>query len=106
MSNQSILERMRASCDRFQAGEIGTIELKGEISSLAEVLEIIRRPAAEAVKKFEYGIWWGSELCYEDDKNEESRKELHRAVSELRDWIATELAKIGLSPPVPDPDSP
>jgi hypothetical protein len=107
MSNESILERIIEACERFNAGQITTTELKAEIESLAESLEVIpQREVASAVKQFVKELWWGEHLLWEDEKDKDGWANVALAISNLRESIAAQLSRNGVNPPAPNPDTP
>jgi predicted ATPase len=107
MSNQTILERMLEACDRFNAGEIHSDQFAREISCLAANLEAMPKVEIEAgLNKFDHEMWYGCELCYDDEKNEKGWAQIRLAISILREWVAAQLARICVKPPAPNPDTP
>jgi hypothetical protein len=106
MSNQSILERMRESCDRFDAGAITAEEVMVEVTSLAKTLDFIRPRADEAARNFRLKVGYGCDLIGHDNDEAAGWKEINHAVSVMRTWIAAELEKLGVNPSAPTPDRP
>jgi len=106
VSNHSILERMRESCDRFDAGTITAEEVMGEITSLAKSLDSIRPMAVQAARDFRSKVVYGCDLIGHDNDEAGGWKEINNAVSAMRTWISAELEKLGVNPPAPTPDRP
>jgi hypothetical protein len=104
MSNQTILERMLIACDRFDASEIDTVQLSGEIESLAKSLAFIWDRAAVVVEEFRWAVQNGCDSI-EGDK-EDGWRQINGAVCQLREWVNTELAELSVNPSAPNPDAP
>lgn len=103
MSNESILERMIEACDRFNARQITTTNLTGEIKSLTKSLEVIpQREVASAVNTFEKELWWGEHLLYEDEKDKDGWANVDLAISNLRGSIAAQLSRHGVNSSAPN----
>jgi hypothetical protein len=88
MSNANIIQKMRETCDRWDAGEIDSNQLKNRIVGLAEALEGVKHSIVEQARELEGRIVFASGYGNFEGL-EKAITELKIVLAKLREWINT-----------------